>query len=151
MDNLKTTRNFFKVLFKGALESEENLLNLTFEAISLKEPVRVDSNFINHIKETAEKKSNLLFFQNIEEVLQLGDHPQKNKYNYYYVLLFTNKSDKRRIGVLIGNLKAIGDIIIGIWPIDFKLKKDLNIKAISSELNDIKTSPENFIDITLIN
>ncbi len=151
MERINDNKSFYKVLFKGNSESEIGLLNLTFEGLSLKDPVRVDPNFIIQIKELADKRKHYIFFQNIEEVLQLGKHSQKRKFNYFYVLLYTTKSDISRKGVLIGNVKSIGDIIIGIWPIDFKLKKRFDLKDLFSELNQINNYPDNFLNITLLN
>lgn len=144
-------RKFYKVLFKGFLDSEENILNLTFEVLSLKEPVKIEPAFINKIKELTIKRENIFFFQNIKEVLQLGKDFQFNNCPYYYIFLYTLKSNSMRKGILIGNVKSIGDVIIGIWPIEFNLKKSFDLNQLLSEINHIINNPDDFINITLIN
>lgn len=147
----KNNSKFYKVLFKSMLDSEDNILNLTFEALSLKDPINIDPASINKIKELAAKKNDIFFFQNIKEVLLLGKDFQFKNFLYYYVLLFTKKSNSTRKGILIGNIKSIGDIIIGIWPINFHLKKTFDLNEILSELNYITKNPDDFLNITLIN
>ena len=146
----KEARQFYKVLFKGLFDSEETVLNLTFEVLYSIDPVKIDPASINKIKEIAVKRENIFFFQNIKEVLQLGKDFQLSNCPYYYILLYTLKSNGTRKGVLIGNVKSIGDVIIGIWPIEFNLKKGFDLNQLLSELNYITTTPNDFINITLI-
>lgn len=150
--NIKNdNRKFYKILFKGILDSEENILNLTFEVLSLKEPVKIEPTSINKIKELAIKRENIFFFQNIKEVLQLGKDFQFSNCPYYFILLYKLKSNSMRKGILIGNVKSIGDVIIGIWPIEFNLKKSFNLNQLLSEINHMINNPDDFINITLIN
>jgi hypothetical protein len=151
MEKKNQNNKYYKVVFKGVTELDQNNLALTFEAICLEEPIKVDPTSIIKVKELADKNENILFFQNIKEVIQLGKNFRFSNYNYFFVLLLTLKSNNSKKGILIGNVKSIGDIIIGIWPIDFKLKKEFDIYGLPSELNLISDNLENYLNITLIN
>ena len=70
-------------------------------------------------------------------------------YNYYLVLLFSTKLDEKKTGYLIGNIKKLGDIIIGVWPFNTQIN-DITGQKILETYNDIIKNPGNYSSICLI-
>lgn len=88
-------------------------------------------------------------FQNIEEVLRIGEATLSYVYNYYIVVLYSIKPDQKKEGFLIGNVKKHGDILIGVWPFNE------NISSLASELilkkfDDLIRNPQDFDNICII-
>ncbi|MFX0083898.1 MAG: hypothetical protein ACFE94_19295 [Candidatus Hodarchaeota archaeon] len=139
----------YKVIFKAIQHFEYKNLTLNFKNLTFEEPLTIPSNFILELKNLSEKFEKIIFFQNIEEVIIVGNIKPNIDYNYYRVILFTLKSDGEKQGYLIGNIKDIGDMIIGIWPFNRQVS-ELTPEIIVENYHDIIKNPGNYSKICLI-
>jgi hypothetical protein len=139
----------YKVIFRAQNELENKNLILSFKNLEFEKPISIPARFILELKKLSEKNQHILNFQNIEEVLIIGNPMIDYAYNYYLVILYTVKSDGNMSGYLIGNVKKLGDIIIGIWPFNTTLK-DLTGEIILETYNDIIENPNKYSNICLI-
>ncbi|MFX1569785.1 MAG: hypothetical protein ACFFCV_15630 [Promethearchaeota archaeon] len=138
----------YKVIFRAHEQFEHKNLTLSFKSLEFKKPISI-SKFILELKNLSEIKQHIISFQNIEEVLIIGNPTIERTYNYYLVILYTHKSNKKKIGYLIGNVKNLGDIIIGVWPFNRDLK-DLSEEIVLESYNDMMQNPGNYTTICLI-
>ncbi len=139
----------YKVIFTAHEQFEHKNLTLSFKNLEFKKPLSIPAKFILELKKLSETNQHIINFQNIEEVLIIGNPTVNHTYNYYLVILYTYKSNGRRVGYLIGNVKNLGDIILGIWPFNIDLK-DLSEEEILETYNDIIQNPNNYNSICLI-
>ena len=139
----------YKVIFKAIHHFENKNLTLNFKNLAFKKPLTIPSKFIQELKNLSEKSEKIIFFQNIEEVIIVGNIRPNENYNYYLIILFTLKSGGEKQGYLIGNVKNIGDIIIGIWPFNRQVP-ELTPEIILENYNDIIKNPGNYSKICLI-
>ncbi|MFX0104940.1 MAG: hypothetical protein ACFE75_05575 [Candidatus Hodarchaeota archaeon] len=139
----------YKVIFRTHEQYEYKNLVLSFKNIDFEEPIIIPSKSILDLKKLSENNSHIINFQNIEEVLLIGNPTIEYSYNYYLVILYTIKSDGKKTGYLIGNVKKLGDIIIGIWPFNIDLK-DITGEKILKNYNDILEYPNKFSSICII-
>ena len=49
-------------------------------------------------------------------MVKIGDDNLIYDFNYYIVVLYTSLTDGKKEGFLVGNMKKLGDVLIGIWP-----------------------------------
>ena len=139
----------YKVIFKGNVENEIKDLTLTFKEISYNEPINVSPKYISMLKKLSQTSQNIINFQNIKEVIRIGENTTGFIINYYIVLLYITKLNGNKKGFLIGNVKKRGDILLGIWP--FTQKSDiLTSEEIDSIFNDLIVKPQNYRKICLI-
>ncbi|MHA2186555.1 MAG: hypothetical protein ACXAAI_16315, partial [Promethearchaeota archaeon] len=96
-----------------------------------------------------EAENEIIYFTNIEEVIIVGNVDHNYTYNYYLVLLFTLKNNGERRGYLIGNVKSLGDLIIGIWPFNLPSSQS-NSENVLENFDDIINNPRNYTKICLI-
>jgi len=120
----------------------------------LKEPKFVEYDPVSNdavykLKNLSEISNHVVVFQNIEEVIEIGDVSPRETYNYYYVLIYTYKSDAKKEGFLIGNLKKKGDIIIGIWPFNKEIV-DSPPEDFLKSFNNLIENPHEYSNISLI-
>lgn len=141
--------NIYKVIFKGVQESENKSLTLSFKCIASDKPIKVPSQFILELKKLSEISQNILYFQNIEEVLIIGTRKALYSYNYYFVVLYTIKSDGTKLGYLIGNVKKLGDIVVGVWPFNLKTM-DLSSDKLLKNYDNLINNPHEYTNIGLI-
>jgi hypothetical protein len=139
----------YKVIFKGTEGDEEDNFTLTFKEISINEPIKVSPQQLSTLKRFSQTAQNIINFQNIEEVIRIGEPTIGLIINYYIVLLFITKLDHQRKGFLIGNVKGKGDVLLGIWPFTQKLEFS-NSNKINKIFNDLIKKPENYNKICLI-
>ena len=139
----------YKVIFRAHQQFENKNLTLSFKNLEFEKPVTIPAKFILELKKISEKNNHIINFQNIEEVLIIGNPIVDYPYNYYLIILYTVKSDAKKIGYLIGNVKNLGDIIIGIWPFNIHLK-DITDDKILNTFNEIIENPDKFSSICLI-
>jgi len=107
---------FYKVIFKGLKEESSESYSLTFKNIIQDKPINIPSRFFSSLKLLSQKQTSVINFQNIREVVKIGDSNANLDFNYYIVVLYTSLADGKKEGFLVGNLKKLGDILIGIWP-----------------------------------
>ncbi|NHJ22665.1 MAG: hypothetical protein EAX91_17105 [Candidatus Lokiarchaeota archaeon] len=139
---------YYKVIFKGIKGDSSESYSLTFKDINLEKPIKIPSQFFASLKSLSQKQTNVINFQNIREVVKIGDSDDKYNFNYYIVVLFTNLTDGNKEGFLVGNLKKHGDILIGIWP--FNQENDsLSSESILGKLR-LLTEGNKFKDICVI-
>lgn len=139
----------YKVIFKGNIENNIKGLTLTFKEISYNEPINVTPKYISMLKKLSQASQNIINFQNIKEVIRIGENTPGFLINYYIVLLYITKLNGNKKGFLIGNVKNKGDIILGIWP--FTQKSDiLTSEEIDCIFNDLIAKPQNYRKICLI-
>ena len=81
----------------------------------------------------------------ISEVLEVGKE-LTTIFNYYYILLLFYKKGNKR-GLLIGNEKKKGDILIGTWPFD----DEISNKEISEIFDGLIKNIDDYKEICLIN
>ncbi|MFW9952856.1 MAG: hypothetical protein ACFFKA_22270 [Candidatus Thorarchaeota archaeon] len=136
---------FYKVIFKGIKGDLSESYSLTFKNIIQETPINVPSEFFSSLKLLSQKQPNVITFQNIREVVIIGDLKPNYDFNYYIVILYTSLADGKKEGFLVGNLKKQGDVLIGIWPFnqditsissDHFLKK-LNLLTYNNRFKDI--------------
>ncbi len=139
----------YKVIFKAIEEVENKNLSLSFKNIVFKRPISIPPKYIIKLKKLGEEKPNVIYFQNIDEVLTIGNEELKFNYNYYLVILFTAKISRERKGYLIGNVKKYGDVIIGVWPFNTQ-NTSLSAEKIFERYSDIIENPNNYDNICLI-
>jgi len=139
----------FKIIFKGSKDVENENLTLTFKKVNSTKNVSVPAAVISEIKNLSEKSENIIVFQNIEEVIEIGSDSSRELYNYYYILIYTYKSAVKKEGFLIGNRKKKGDVIIGVWPFN-KQVEEFSAEEIHETFNNLIKKPHEYSNISLI-
>ena len=139
----------FKVIFRAFEQFEKKNLSLSFQNIISKKPIEIPRDLILKLRHLSETNKNIINFQNIEEVVLLGNPMSNYIFNYYLVILYTIKSKGKKQGYLIGNVKKWEDILIGLWPFNIELNiiKEENI---IENLNDIANNLTKYTKICLI-
>jgi hypothetical protein len=137
----------YKVIFRAIEQFENRNLTLSFKDLNVKNPLLIPAKKILELKDLSAKSKNVVSFQNIEEVIIVGNVETKFNYNYYLVILFTSNGEKQ--GHLIGNVKNLGDVLIGVWPFNQELS-NMSPEKIHEIYNNIIKNPKNFNDICLI-
>jgi len=139
----------YKVILKGSQKENKDDLSLTFKGIDLEKPIPIPSLIVMELKKLSEKNSDIVAFQNIEEVIKIGSGPSLSGFNYYYIILFTKAKQGEKSGYLIGNVKKQGDILLGTWPFNGQVT-DLSLKKIQGIFNHLIQKSEEYNDISLI-
>ncbi len=139
----------YKVIFRAHEQLEHKNISLSFKSLEFKKPISIPAKFTLELKKLSETNQHIITFQNIEEVLIIGNPIVDHTYNYYLVILYTHKLNGKKIGYLIGNVRNLGDIIIGIWPFNRDLK-DLSEDILLETYNDMMQNPSNYNTICLI-
>ena len=140
----------YKVIFREKKIINASEQSLTFTNVISKNYLYLPSNFISSIKTMSEQNINVIYFQNISEVIIQGWEKDPPLFNYYLVILLISKKEEKKEGFLIGNIKKLkGDILIGVWPI-IKELEDFKSKSIQRYFNDILANYEDFSKIVLI-
>ncbi len=139
----------YKVIFKGSKETEVTELALTFKSGDFDKPIKILADFFLKLKKISETNDNIIDFKNIEEVVEIGQSNSGSSYNYHLVLLFTNKSSQIKEGYLIGNVKKLGDILIGVYPFNKDISA-LTPELFSEKINRLLTKPREYSNICLI-
>jgi hypothetical protein len=137
----------YKVIFKAFEKLENRNLTLSFKDLNLLNPLTIPTKLILELKNLSAKNDKVLSFQNIEEVIVVGNIETKLSYNYYLVILFTLNGEKQ--GHLIGNVKKLGDILIGVWPFNQQLS-NMTPERIHEIYENIIKKPDEFSNICLI-
>ncbi|NVM19235.1 MAG: hypothetical protein HWN80_16105 [Candidatus Lokiarchaeota archaeon] len=107
---------FYKVIFRGLKGDSSESYSLTFKNIIQEKPINIPSQFFSSLKLLSQKQTSVINFQNIREVVKIGNTNGNYDFNYYIVVLYTSLTDEKKEGFLVGNVKKLGDILIGIWP-----------------------------------
>jgi hypothetical protein len=139
----------FKVVFKAFEQYESKNLTLSFKNIILDKPILVSSESIHNLEILSETNQNIIFFRNIEEVITIGDLDSNYVFNYYLVILYTIKSNGKKVGYLIGNIKQLGDIVIGVWPFTTK-GNNLSRDSILGSLEEIIKNISNYSKVCIV-
>ncbi|MHA2393849.1 MAG: hypothetical protein ACXAEX_18085 [Promethearchaeota archaeon] len=139
----------YKVIFKAKKQFEDKNLSLSFKDINTEKPIVIPPKIILELKTLSENDNNVAYFQNIEEVIIVGNIKTNFTYNYYLIFLFTIKSKNKKQGYLIGNVKNIGDVIIGVWPFNLQ-HTQLTLETILESYDDIIKNPNKYSKICLI-
>ncbi|TES98488.1 MAG: hypothetical protein E3J90_05825 [Promethearchaeota archaeon] len=140
---------FYKVIFEGTKEDSSGTYSLTFKDIFSNNQIQISSQFFSTLRLASQKESNVVHFQNIKEVIKIGNPSIKIEINYYKVILYTFLNDGKKEGLLIGNIKNMGDMLIGKWPYNEELvsdSKDLYLGKL-----DLLTNSSKFDNISVIN
>ncbi|MFX1317193.1 MAG: hypothetical protein ACFE9T_15130 [Promethearchaeota archaeon] len=141
--------NIYKVIFKGFQEYKSKSLVLSFRDINSDKPINVPTQFILKLKKLSENSQNIIYFQNIKEVIIIGERNPTFSYNYYFILLYTIKMDGLKVGYLIGNVKRLGDIVVGIWPLNIEIN-ELSSEKILENYHNLINNPHKYTNICLI-
>ncbi|MFX1477181.1 MAG: hypothetical protein ACFFCI_03520 [Promethearchaeota archaeon] len=139
----------YKVIFKAIEQFENKNLTLSFKNVSFSNPITIPTRFIDELKRLSEHHNNIVYFQNIEEVITVGEITQSYNYNYFLAILYILKKNGKKRGYLIGNVRNLGDIIIGIWPFD-QVEDQLTPERILENYSNIINKPENYSNVCLI-
>jgi hypothetical protein len=139
------TKIFYKVIFKGVKGDSSESYSLTFKNIIQEKPINIPSQFFSSLKTLSQKQPSVINFQNIREVVKIGDQNAIYDFKYYIVVLYTSLADGKKEGFLVGNLKKLGDILIGIWPFNQEnisissehFLKQLNLLTDGNKFKDI--------------
>ena len=137
----------YKFIFKTIEQFENKNLTLSFKDLNVENPITIPAKLILELKNLSARNNKVISFQNIEEVIVVGNVETKFKYNYYLVILFTSSGEKQ--GHLIGNVKNLGDILIGVWPFNLQVSNMTPEIILEHYINIIKNS-EKFSNICLI-
>ena len=138
----------YKVIFNGTEEQEEGLA-LAFKELYSTESLSINQKYISALKNLSQSNQHIISFQNIREVIKIGENDIDIIINYYIVLLFVHKIDNNKMGFLIGNVKKKGDVILGIWPFTKELRY-LTTEEVDRILNNLVSKPKDFSKICLI-
>ena len=139
---------FYKVIFEGTKEDSSDSYSLTFKDIFNTNQIQISSQFFSTLRVVSQKESNVLHFQNIKEVIKIGNSSIKIEINYYIALLYTNLNDGKKEGFLVGNVKNMGDMLIGEWPYNeenVSNSEDLYLRKL-----DLLTNSSKFSNICVI-
>ena len=139
---------FYKVIFKGIKGDSSESYSLTFKNIVQDKPINVSSHFFSSLKTLSQKQASVINFQNIREVVKIGDSSNNYDFNYYIVILYTNITDGKKEGFLVGNLKKLGDILIGVWPFNQEITS-MTAEHILNKLDSL-TNSNKYKDISVI-
>ncbi|MFX1365135.1 MAG: hypothetical protein ACFFCE_17910 [Promethearchaeota archaeon] len=139
----------FKVIFRAQEQLETKNLTLSFKSLNFKKPLSIPEVSLLELKKLAELNQEIINFQNIEEILIIGNPAVDYTYNYFLVLLFSKKKEGKKTGYLIGNIKKFGDIMIGVWPFNTQMK-GISEQTLLDTVNDIIKNPGNYDNICLI-
>ncbi|MFW9828258.1 MAG: hypothetical protein ACFFEY_11750 [Candidatus Thorarchaeota archaeon] len=139
----------YKVVFNAYEQFENKNLTLSFRNLNFITPLAIPSKNINKLKNISEKSKKFISFQNIEEVFIIGNPTSNYSYNNFLVVLYTLKNNGLKGGFLIGNVKTLGDLIIGIWPFNIKVK-ELALKKVLDDFNNLIENPDKYSNICLI-
>ena len=139
------TTIFYKVIFRGIKGDSSESYSLTFKNIIQDKPINIPSQFFSSLKLLSQKQPSVINFQNIREIVKIGDQNINYDFNYYIVVLYTSLADGKKEGFLVGNLKKLGDILIGIWPFNQEnisissehFLKQLNLLTDGNKFKDI--------------
>jgi len=143
----------FKVVLKGNEQNEgsnTDSLTLTFKSILSSNIIKIPSHYISSLKSMSEHNENIVSFQNIKEVIVVGDLSRDFIINYYIVILYTMKSEDERSGFLIANIKKVGDGLVGIWPFNEETDS-LNEDYINQKFNDFINHQDKYKNLVIIN
>jgi hypothetical protein len=141
--------NIYKIIFKGLQNAESKKLTLSFKDIISDTPLKIPSQFILELKRLSEITQNIIYIQNIEQVLIIGNKKPIYSFNYYFLILYTYKKDGKREGFLVGNVKNWGDIVIGLWPFNER-QIQAGSEQILDECHNIINNPQEYQNICLI-
>lgn len=139
----------FKVIFRAFEQFEKKNLSLSFLNIISEKRIEIPNNLILKLKHLSEKKKTIINFQNIEEVILLGNPKSNYIFNFYLVILYTLKLKGKQQGYLIGNVKKWGYLIIGVWPFNIELST-ITEDDILKNLKDIVNNLTKYSKICLI-
>jgi len=139
---------FYKVIFEGTKEDSSDSYSLTFKDIFSDNQIQISSQFFSTLRVVSQKESNVLHFQNIKEVIKIGNSSIKIEINYYIALLYTNLNDGKKEGFLVGNVKNMGDMLIGEWP--YNEENVSNSKDLYLDKLDLLTNSNKFSNICVI-
>lgn len=139
------TTIFYKVIFRGIKGDSSESYSLTFKNIIQDKTINIPSQFFSSLKLLSQKQPSVINFQNIREIVKIGDQNVNYDFNYYIVVLYTSLADGKKEGFLVGNLKKLGDILIGIWPFNQEnisissehFLKQLNLLTDGNKFKDI--------------
>jgi len=139
---------FYKVIFEGIKEDSSDSYSLTFKDIFDDNQIQISSQFFTTLRVSSQKESNVVHFQNIKEVIKIGNPSIKIEINYYIAILYTNLNDGKKEGFLVGNIKNMGDMLIGEWP--YNEENESNLKDIYLQKLDLLTNSSKFNNICVI-
>ncbi len=139
----------FKVIFRAFEQFEKKNLSLSFLNIISEKRIEIPNNLILKLKHLSEKKKTIIDFQNIEEVILLGNPKSNYIFNFYLVILYTLKLKGKQQGYLIGNVKKWGYLLIGVWPFNIELST-ITEDDILKNLKDIVNNLTKYSKICLI-
>jgi len=140
----------YKVIFRDIEENETTEESLTFKNVISGNYIFIPSNFLISMKDLSEKSEDVIYFQNISEVIiqSWGHNPPS--FNYYIVLLLLSKREGKKEGYLIGNIKKLkGDVLLGIWPFNRDIE-NINSKSIQNDFNNLLANYQEYGKITII-
>jgi len=138
----------YKVIFRAHDEFENKSYSLSFANLNFEKPLIINTKFILDLKKISEIYQHIVYFQNIEEVLIIGNPKLDYIYNYFIVILYTNKANRKKEGYLVSNVKNFGDIILGFWP--FNDPKNSSEEKILETTIDIISNPNNYSNVCII-
>ena len=139
---------FYKVIFEGIKEDSSDSYSLTFKDIFSDNQIQISSQFFTTMRVSSQKESNVFHFQNIKEVIKIGNPSIKIEINYYIAILYTNLNDGKKEGFLVGNIKNMGDMLIGEWP--YNEESASNLKELYLQKLDLLTNSSKFNNICVI-
>ncbi len=139
---------FYKVIFEGIKEDSSDSYSLTFKDIFDDNQIQISSQFFTTLRVSSQKESNVVHFQNIKEVIKIGNPSIKIEINYYIAILYTNLNDGKKEGFLVGNIKNMGDMLIGEWP--YNEENVSNLKDLYLQKLDLLTNSSKFNNICVI-
>ena len=140
----------YKVIFREKQPLNSSEQSLTFVNIISKNYIYIPTNFISSVKALSEQNNNVIYFQNIAEVIIQGWESSPPLFNYYLVILLITKKEEIKEGFLIGNMKKLkGDILIGVWPITREFN-DFSSRSVQKYFDFILTNYNDYSKIALI-
>jgi len=142
-------KKVFKVLFNKNRNKEEEVLSLTFNILPISNHIKIPISIITKLKKLSEQYQNVTSIQNIQNVVNLDNQISHDSYNYYIVILFKIKKNLKKEGLLIGNVKNSGDVLIGIWPFNLSIENQSSEKLME-KLKNLINNPRKYDEICII-
>ena len=141
---------FYKVIFKGTKQEESSETidySLTFKRIFSQKPINIHSRYLSTLRNLDESNDHIISFQNIQEVIKIGEGIEPYSFNYHIVILYKTHKEQKMEGFLIGNAQMgntqLGDILVGVWPFnqDTNYTSELMLEKLDklTENKDIET------------
>ncbi len=141
----------YKVYFRDTLDGKAESYALTFFGSKEKTiPLAEFPSFLLAFNDLVRTKA-AIAIKNIKEIIPVSQSNISNILNFFVLLYSDSKNETNaRNGVLVGNHKELGHILLGIWPystLTGKFPKQMDFERL---FNTILSNSERFEELLLV-